>query len=519
MRKILYLLLLFPILALAQSTDQNWVKTKTYKDSTKTSIPTPTVAQAVTQVSYFDGLGRPIQQVAHAQSNSGKDIVTHIEYDALGRQVREYLPFVSSTGASLNIKTDETISFYGSNNVSLTGNPNFEITQFPFSEKQFESSPLNRVLKQAAPSEIWGLPQTTGLPHDRSIKFDYQAYISTNLIKNYTVTSNWDVNLGLYEIPTSLTSSNDTLKLYKTITKDENWKTLDVNNNTTEEFKNKEGQVVLKRTYNNNIAHDTYYVYDQFGNLTFVIPPAVETSITITLAVLKDMCYQYKYDARNRLVEKKLPGKQWEYIVYDKLDRVVATGPAYNPWGGGDTNKGWLITKYDVFNRPVYTAWYNGTPVNSSTDRKKMQTSVDSSRILSENKSTATITIDAVATKYTNTVFPTNFKLLTVNYYDSYDYPNAPPIPAQIEGQNTQSTNLKGMQTGSWVRVLDAVGSTSNELSYTIYDTRYRPIRSYTTNYLGGYTQVDSKLDWAGKILYTITSHTRSDSDELIATR
>jgi hypothetical protein len=73
------ILLLLPILAISQSTDQNWVKTKTYKDSIKTSIPTPTPAQAVTQVSYFDGLGRPIQQVAHAQSNSGKDIVTHIE--------------------------------------------------------------------------------------------------------------------------------------------------------------------------------------------------------------------------------------------------------------------------------------------------------------------------------------------------------------------------------------------------------------------------------------------------------
>ena len=70
MRKLLNLLLLLPILAIAQSPDQNWVKTKTYKDSTKTSIPSPTSAQAVTQVSYFDGLGRGTQQVAHAQSNT-----------------------------------------------------------------------------------------------------------------------------------------------------------------------------------------------------------------------------------------------------------------------------------------------------------------------------------------------------------------------------------------------------------------------------------------------------------------
>ena len=39
--------------------------------------------------------------MAHQQSNSGKDIVTHIEYDAFGRQTRDYLPFVADGAASL----------------------------------------------------------------------------------------------------------------------------------------------------------------------------------------------------------------------------------------------------------------------------------------------------------------------------------------------------------------------------------------------------------------------------------
>ena len=49
----LYLLLLLPILAISQSSDQNWVKTKTYKEPTTNALATPTPAQAVTQVSYF----------------------------------------------------------------------------------------------------------------------------------------------------------------------------------------------------------------------------------------------------------------------------------------------------------------------------------------------------------------------------------------------------------------------------------------------------------------------------------
>jgi hypothetical protein len=49
------------------------------------------------------------------------------------------------------------------------------------------------------------------------------------------------------------------------------------------------------------------------NNLTYVIPPKADMSLT--QAILDDLCYQYQYDNRNRLVAKKLPGKQWEFIV------------------------------------------------------------------------------------------------------------------------------------------------------------------------------------------------------------
>ncbi len=493
MKKLLYILLLsLPVFVFAQSPDQNWVKTKTYKQPTVSAIATPSVSQASTQVTYFDGLGRPIQQVAHGQSNTGKDIITHIAYDAFGRQTKEFLPYASQT-TSLNYNpsaSTEVFSFYTSYN---------EGTQNPYSEKLLEASPLGRILKQAAPGNAWAMGS------GKEIKFDYQTN-TVNDVKLYKATTTWNATLEVYAIAFVETGFYPENQLYKTITFDENSAGLPTTKaGRTEEYKDKEGKVILKRTFNNNIAHETYYVYDMYGNLTYVIPPAV--SGTIDQTKLDNMCYQYKYDNRNRLVEKKLPGKQWEYMVYDKLDRVVATGPAYSPWGGSDTDKGWMLTKYDVFNRPVYTGWYNGMPVASSTDRKNLQGMVNANTLLSESKTTSTVTIDGVATKYTNTVFPTSFKLLTVTYYDNYDYPNAPTLPSQIEGQNTQTTNLKGLATGAWIRVLDNASATTNETSYTLYDQRYRPIRSYTKNYLGGYTQIDSKLDWAGKISYTVTRH------------
>ncbi|NJM79892.1 MAG: type IV secretion protein Rhs, partial [Flavobacterium sp.] len=299
MKKLLYILILFPVLVLGQSPDQNWVKTKTYKQPTTTAVATPDVTVANTQVSYFDGLGRPIQQVAHKQSNTGKDIVTHIEYDAFGRQTKEYLPYANQT-ASLNYADATTVvtqltGFYSTYNGGTTN---------PYSEKQLEASPLNRVFKQAAPGNAWAMNS------GKEIKFDYQTNTATE-VKYFKATATWNATSQLYNIgissPQTYYNANE---LYKTITKDENW-TSGVNN-TTEEFKNKEGQVILKRTYNASVAHDTYYVYDQFGNLTYVIPPLADGVSTQT--ILDNLGYQYKYDARNRLVEKKLPGKQWEFI-------------------------------------------------------------------------------------------------------------------------------------------------------------------------------------------------------------
>ncbi|WP_157489859.1 DUF6443 domain-containing protein, partial [Flavobacterium sp. CF136] len=92
MKKITSLLLvLFPILVIGQTQTQNYIKTTTYKVPTQTAISSPTIIQANQSVNYFDGLGRPVQQVQFQQSASGKDIVTPIEYDDFGRQKKDYL--------------------------------------------------------------------------------------------------------------------------------------------------------------------------------------------------------------------------------------------------------------------------------------------------------------------------------------------------------------------------------------------------------------------------------------------
>ena len=479
----------------------NFVRTLKPKKEVKASdLDKLSKDEMIESIAYFDGLGRPIQKISGGQSSAGKDIVTHIAYDSFGRQVLEYLPYEASS-VNMAYATDAetaTKAFYNTEKYENTSNP--------FSEKKLESSPLNRILRQAAPGNPWAMDG------GHEIKFDYQTNTADE-VKLYKASAAWNAGSGLYDISLSDAGYYQEAQLFKNITYDENTSAnLVEKSGSTVEFKNKEGQVVLKRTYDAGEKHDTYYVYDVFGNLTYVIPPKAEGIINDEM--LNGLCYQYKYDSKNRLAEKKLPGKQWEFIVYDKLDRPVATGPAFSPFKD-DNAEGWIITKYDAFGRPIYTGWSN--QASNSAIRKSLQDAQNSKTVIFETKQTSG-TIDGIEAYYSNTIEPVSFKLLTVNYYDSYAFPNAQPAPASIEGQLVLS-NVKTLSTGSWKRALTTASSTAGETSTIFYDDKARPIKNYLQNHLGGYTSSESKIDFAGKTLYTITKHKRTSGDAEIVVR
>jgi len=512
MKQLLYILLLLPAMALAQSTNQNYVKKVAYKQPVTTTIAAPTAAQANVNVTYFDGLGRPMQQVDSRQSATGMDIVTPITYDKLGRQVLDYLPYAAQT-ATMAYDASAVSKVQAFYNTAA-----YENTTNAYSEKRLEASPLNRVLEQGAPGLAWAVDTLSD--NDHTLKFEYKSN-AANQVRMLKATAEWDSIRKVYNIAATSSGYHPANTLYRTITKDENW-VAGSTRHTTEEFKNKQGQVLLKRTYNTVgavvTAHDTYYLYDQFGNLTYVLPPLANGSTTAT--TIANLCYQYKYDARNRLVEKRLPGKQWEFIVYDKLDRVVATGPAHSPFNNLDA-QGWLVTRYDSFGRAGLTGWYQAPTFNSTT-RNALQQTYSGTVV---NLARGTSSIDNIATGYATTSLPSGFKLLTVNYFDDYTFPGAPAaFSLVLDGlervhYNNSNRKPKGLPTGSWIRVLTTTTSTAGETSYTLYDDKARPVRSHTANYLGGYTRTDSRLDFAGKALYSTNYHKREQSSDELVTR
>ncbi|AUC13875.1 hypothetical protein BTO06_01325 [Tenacibaculum sp. SZ-18] len=449
-----------------------------------------------------------------AQENI-KDIVSHVEYDNLGRMTKEYLPLTNGSGDA-NFRTGEmgieTQRYYANKYAKDFAGVTLPSQVNAYSEKAYDYSPLNRVTQQAAPGTDWKL----GNGHE--IKFDYDVN-STGEVKVYSVTTTFANNTYTPTLQGG-TASYGEGELSKTVTKDENWKSdqTHIKDHTTEEFKNKSGQVVLKRTYNQNQKHDTYYVYDDFGNLTYVIPPKAEGTVAKpTSTQLSELCYQYVYDYRNRLVEKKIPGKGWEYIVYDKLDRPVLTQDAnqhVKTNSNGQLDRELLFTKYDQLGRVVYT----GITKNLSSRTTLQNTANTGDYEQYENRTTGKQNYGGVDIYYSKSAIPRVVsEVYTINYYDTYiNLPTDFVAPKKVYSDTDNvTTNTKGLATVSKVKVL---GTSSWITTATYYDKKARPIYVYSKNdYLQTTDIVESKLDdFTGKVLETKTTHTKAGKDPIV---
>ncbi len=447
-----------------------------------------------------------------------KDIITHVEYDDLGRRSKEYLPYAASnTNGEIKIGAKlATHNYYLENYADDFSGVVVPIEANVFSEKAFELTPLGRVVEQTAPGEDWkqGTSMVSGKSYSdgHSIRMEYDSNAS-NEVKIFSV----DLS-GTNPALEGAVSYYDQNTLRKSITKDENWTTSDGNNRTTQEFTNLKGQVILKRTYgptqgSSSAAFDTYYVYDVYGNLTFVLPPKMEATTSNLGTIngkLADLGYQYKYDHRNRLVEKQIPGKGKEYIVYDELDRPRLTQDANQR----SQNK-WLFTKYDQLGRVAYTGEYT-----SNVSRETMQSNIDSFSGANFELRTGQILMSGTPVFYTKNSFPntTSVTIFTINYYDSYNsnfFPSGFSTPSLSYG-NTATTQTQGLPLCIWTRVL----GTSNFIkTVNYYDDQARPVYTYSQNeHLGTTDIVESKLDFVGKVLETTTTHTKTGATTNLVT-
>lgn len=498
----------------AQSTGKNYVKETVYRtayDGTGWVLET---SNNFENIIYFDRLGRPEQLIEkNASPVDQKNIVKHIEYTNNIGQTKDYLPFTVEGKTTTNLGGGISQTTYNGNFVDnastatlgFYNTADYENTQNPFSEIKTKGNLKKEVTEVASPGSDWAMA------NGNTVKLDLDTNTASE-VKLFKAVATWSGSTKSYSNSLSDTGYFAANELKKQVVKNENWTS--GKNNTTEIFKGVDGKVHLKRAYNNNQAHDTYYVYNQLGQLSFVLTPeALDTAITEE--VLNELCFRYNYDANGMLVEKKVPGKKWEYIVYDKGGRVVFSGPNLNPFGDG--TEGWMFVKYDYLNRPVYKGFYTGHLVDGS-NRASLDTALKNQTVHNEKRQASATVIDGIQINYTNQVLPvSSVVLLDVSYYDSYAFANVPATLPSVNGV-TPNPNVKGLLTGAWTRNITTAADKNGDLTYLVYNNKYKPVSINTSNPQGGSTQINSTFNFFGNPTQVQTVHKKNSSASPVTT-
>jgi len=209
------------------SDKENYIYSRQYLDETTTSSSSVKQTQGIT---YFDGLGRPKQTIAiKAGKTTDSDLVTPMVYDCFGRQVKDYLPIPQTTSANGGIYTQNSDCSNGGISFPVADASGFYQGEKIYSEKILESSPLDRIQQQIQPGNDW---------QSHPVNYAYQTNSSVDVLKFSTTTST--SGGAFYTSSLSVNGFYTASTLYRNKVSDED-------GNTTYEFKNGEGQVLMVR--------------------------------------------------------------------------------------------------------------------------------------------------------------------------------------------------------------------------------------------------------------------------------
>ena len=230
-----------------------------------------------------------------------------------------------------------------------------------------------------------------------------------------------------------------------------------------------------------------------------MIPPKATGNIyTENSTGFNELIYAYHYDERGRVKEKYIPGAGWTYLVYNQIDQLILSQDANQ--GASNT---WIFTKYDGLGRVIMTGSMviPGTPSN-------IQLAVNST---SETIFWETRNNLSDQYFYTNSAYPrfTDYNcLLTINYYDSYDFYLDGKSFETALGYTGASSMTRGLLTGSKVKVLDGLNTWLTNLNY--YDDKGRLIQTQSKKYSSNnniWDRFTNKYDFEGKITYSQRQH------------
>jgi RHS repeat-associated protein len=469
---------------------------------------------------YYDGLGRPIQAVSKetgtptsAAPEVWQDVVGIKSYDPAGRQVQQFLPYVTASdpGKFKQTAATEQSAYYT--------NPATYNETLPYSQIKYENSPFSRVVNVKLPGTAWAASSGNSAAYDlNDINEDVQM---------------WSIGYQAGDMPTSGGAYPSGRLQKNTFTDDKGKQVI--------EYYDNYGNLILKKVQIANVPTGpytgylcTYNVYDDWGRLRCVITPEATKFLannswsfnaTNGPDAFNGYCYTYFYDAKGRMVEKKSPGAEKIGMVYDNRNRLVLSQDGNQKNQAYKSGREWTYTLYDNLNRALASGILN----TGSTDhaRTGLQGIVD---LLLNANTQVSITTDVseTITAYNPVTSASFFSGSTstihgVSYYDDYsfsgkknfdpDYDNYAAYGFGDPNVNhvTQSVRTLGFLTGSKTRVLGVSGNVFLA-STTYYDEYGRPSQSLEDNIKTGTDVSTLQFHFDGRLMSSFTKHTASGS-------
>ena len=427
-----------PLLLAQQSTSNYVMKT--------THINPDSTAYARQEIRYHDGLGRPVQLLRRHAATNADDLVDLTEYDSLGRVSRTWNPIaIWAAGGQVSAAS------------LASGAQSYYDDECPFSETLYDGSPLDRVRKVTGPGEAWHLA-------GKGVKSNYYTNaesVGTDSLHCIRFGFSLSGNTGI-------TFTRDNLWPSGSLTVD---RTEDEDGRTLWVFKDMRDLVVLERRLAEAATNsagavyaDTYYLYDDAGRLTAVLPPELSAyfgwgnwpGISETAPKVEGFAFQYRYDARGRMIAKKLPGAAWTYYVYDKGDRLVLTQD------GNQRERGeWSFRLQDALGRECLTGTMAGSYDAFADPLGSVQVRAIRNHGDGDYGSLHDYSVEGLS-------LPADAEALTVNWWDDYSFLGHESgmggslygytAPAATEPYSARyETSAAGLQTGHWNRTLGEV--------------------------------------------------------------
>ena len=440
-------------------------------------------------VDFHDGLGFVDQTHHRDLIESSNDVIELYGYDGLGRLSQLWNPVSLPSDHNVNSR-EEVVSSARS----------FYQDAMPFVYNGYERSARDRISSEFAQGERWHYEDG-----GHGITCSYYTNNASDLkCRKLRV-------LGSREMCSLADSGYYAAGMLRVR------RMVDADAHVTYEFKDLQDRVLMSRVVTTLGNEDTYYVYDRFGNLCYVLPATVTSSgQSLTLSddsdLLASNAYIYKYDRRNRCILKKLPGVSSVEYFYDVADRLVF-------WQDGWASQRGLM--HFVFNDVHGRQVVEGT-CTALTDVQK--------NYVRTNNIVASRSASDDSYGYTLPMSLSSVILNSVNYYDDYSFLTSTSVSSDFTGLGYVSPSdlqkysqaysisaCKGALTGRLERIIGGTGQREPSVYY--YDEFGNKIQEARKDVYGRIIRIQSRYDLAGNLLNSLEIVSSGNTEDTYASR